>query len=448
MTVERLDPKTFGKFETLDHYARYVFASQFVPGKRVMDIACGLGYGAKLLRDAGASHVVAIDNSEEAITYAETHYGDEQIDYYCADAHSAANVVTGVFDVVVSFETIEHLERPSEFLGQCQRLAHRDTIFVLSVPNEAHLPSGCNPWHLHAFDYESFATLLRKHFESFTLIPQYFSTASIIDAVPDSEGADLTLGHTLMARFQAIPLKPYSYIAVCGLVEHIPEPNCIVHGPRFFSDMSQWVTELERAKTWLDEQRQTWMHTAEERATALADLKQEVTELERTKTWLDEQHQTWMHTAEERATALADLKQEVTELERTKTWLDEQRQTWMHTAEERATALADLKEELQQVLKTVEMTEHWAEQLLRVRAWLIEQREHQEVTLARQATQLAQALADVARCSEALSAITNSRGYRMLEWSRTKLLPFGTARGLMARSLLRWIYQSLRSNNP
>jgi SAM-dependent methyltransferase len=412
MTVERLDPKTFGKFETLDHYARYVFASQFVPGKRVLDIACGLGYGAKLLRDAGASHVVAIDNSEEAITYAETHYGDEQIDYYCADAHSVASVVTGVFDVVVSFETIEHLARPSEFLGQCQRLAHSDTILVLSVPNEAHLPSGCNPWHLHAFDYESFATLLRKHFESFTLIPQYFSTASIIDAVPDSEGADLTLGHTLIARFQAMPLQPYSYIAVCGLVEHIPEPNCIVHGPRFFSDMSQWVTELERAKTWLDEQRQTWMHTAEERATALADLKEEVTELERAKTWLDEQ-----------------------------------RQTWMHTAEERATALADLKEELQQVLKTVEMTEHWAEQLLRVRAWLIEQREHQEVTLARQATQLAQALADVARCSEALTVITNSRGYRMLEWSRTKLLPFGTARGLMARSLLRWISRSLRPNN-
>ena len=67
MTLERLDPRTHNKLETLDHYARYVFASQFVPGKRILDIACGFGYGAKLLRGAGACHVVAIDNSEEAI---------------------------------------------------------------------------------------------------------------------------------------------------------------------------------------------------------------------------------------------------------------------------------------------------------------------------------------------------------------------------------------------
>ena len=137
-----------------------------------------------------------------------------------------------------------------------------------------------------------------------------------------------------------------------------------MHGPGFFSDVSQWTLELDHAKTWLDEQRQAWMHTAEERAAAL-DLSAQrrgsmsnakrgctrqrdarplspnlsaqrrgsmsnakrgctrqrnarpLAELERAKTWLDEQCQAWMHTAEERAAALA-------ELERAKTWLDEQ----------------------------------------------------------------------------------------------------------------------------
>ena len=102
-----------------------------------------------------------------------------------------------MFDVIVSFETIEHLARPDEFLSQCQQVAHRNTIFVFSVPNEAHLPEEFNPWHVHAFDAESFSRLLRKHFESVTLIPQYFSTASVIDAFPDSDGTALTLGHTL-----------------------------------------------------------------------------------------------------------------------------------------------------------------------------------------------------------------------------------------------------------
>jgi SAM-dependent methyltransferase len=444
MAVERLDPKTFGKFETLDHYARYVFASQFVPGKRVLDIACGLGYGAKLLRDAGASHVIAIDNSEEAITYAETHYGDEQIDYYCADAHSAANVVTGVFDVVVSFETIEHLARPSEFLGQCQRLAHRNTIFILSVPNEAHLPSGCNPWHLHAFDYESFATLLRKHFESFTLIPQYFSTASIIDAVPDSEGADLTLGHTLIARFQAIPLQPYSYIAVCGLAEHIPEPNCIVHGPRLFSDMSQWVMELERGKTWLDEQRQTWMRTAEERATALAAIKEEMqqvlTTVEMTERWAEQllRARAWLieqceHQEVTLACQTAQLSEQKAMVTRQGTQLADQEVTLARQTAQLSEQKAMVTRQATQLAEYEATVTHQATQLAEY-----------EATVTRQATQLAQALADVARCCEVLSAITNSRGYRLLGWSRTKLLPFGTRRGCIARSLLRWISQGLR----
>src|SRR5262245_9155454 len=112
MAVERLDPQTHRAIEALDHYARYVFASQFVAGRRTLDVACGLGYGAKILADAGASAVVAVDRSNEAIAEAQLKYADRRITYRCVDAYALQTELVGVFDVIVSFETIEHLPDP------------------------------------------------------------------------------------------------------------------------------------------------------------------------------------------------------------------------------------------------------------------------------------------------------------------------------------------------
>lgn len=69
-----------------DHLERYKFASQFVKNKDVLDIACGVGYGTKFLKDNGALRADGVDKSLEAIDYAKTNYPADGINFFASDA--------------------------------------------------------------------------------------------------------------------------------------------------------------------------------------------------------------------------------------------------------------------------------------------------------------------------------------------------------------------------
>ncbi|ELR03136.1 hypothetical protein GMDG_08885, partial [Pseudogymnoascus destructans 20631-21] len=98
-------------------------------------MACGVGYGAKLLAEAG-HRVVAVDRSDEAIDYACEHYAHERVQYVCAEA--GAEAIGGAnFDAVVCLETLEHLEDPQPLLQEFCRAA---PILIASVPNEDQFP--------------------------------------------------------------------------------------------------------------------------------------------------------------------------------------------------------------------------------------------------------------------------------------------------------------------
>lgn len=116
-----------------DHVARYEFAArQLKPGSRVLDLACGVGYGSKILAEA-SHHVVAVDCSDEAIEYAQEHYAHERVSFHCQRADWIEGLEAGQFDAVVCFETIEHIEEPEPILSQFRRLA---PLLIASVPNE------------------------------------------------------------------------------------------------------------------------------------------------------------------------------------------------------------------------------------------------------------------------------------------------------------------------
>ena len=105
---ERMVPETSDRFTFWEHVYRYAFASRFVAGKRVLDIACGEGYGAAALQKAGASHVIGVDVSGDACVHALKRYG--------LDARPGSGeqipLADDSVDVVVSFETIEHVRNP------------------------------------------------------------------------------------------------------------------------------------------------------------------------------------------------------------------------------------------------------------------------------------------------------------------------------------------------
>lgn len=110
------------------HLERYFFAAGQVSG-RVLDAACGCGYGSKIMQDSG-SFVTGIDLEQDAIDYARKHYPGPE--YILADVTTfPAN-----YDCVVSLETIEHLPHPELALRQFRK-ARR---LVASTPNELNYP--------------------------------------------------------------------------------------------------------------------------------------------------------------------------------------------------------------------------------------------------------------------------------------------------------------------
>ena len=110
------------------HKARYEFAVDRVSGK-ILDAACGVGYGSKMLMDSG--QVTGIDICPEAIDYAREHYSGP--DYIL---HDIETWEAQKFDWVVSFETIEHLKRPELALSAFRA----SDKLIVSTPNEEVIP--------------------------------------------------------------------------------------------------------------------------------------------------------------------------------------------------------------------------------------------------------------------------------------------------------------------
>ena len=156
------------------HVSRYRFAGTFVRGKRVIDVACGTGYGSAMLAEAGAAHVVGVDVSEASVTIAQGRWKSENVEFLCRDAVTLVEI--GPADAVVSFETIEHLLQPEAFLEAVGAVLPGDGRFVVSTPERQNgtlddRPE--NPFHVREWNTQEFQGLLSHHFRRVTAFGQY-----------------------------------------------------------------------------------------------------------------------------------------------------------------------------------------------------------------------------------------------------------------------------------
>jgi 2-polyprenyl-3-methyl-5-hydroxy-6-metoxy-1,4-benzoquinol methylase len=157
-----------------EHLSRYLFAAQYIAGKRILDIACGRGYGTALLAEAGATQVVGVDISAQAVAEAKRVAGPRVAIQQADGIHLPFRNAS--IDVVVSLETIEHIQQANLFVGELRRVVASDGLLIISTPNAlytkpiAGMPH--NPYHVREFTPEQLVTVLGHDFSSVALLGQ------------------------------------------------------------------------------------------------------------------------------------------------------------------------------------------------------------------------------------------------------------------------------------
>jgi len=151
------------------HQAVYEWIAARVAGERVIDMACGEGYGSNVLA-ASAASVVGVDANPEAHEHARLRYRRGNLRFERDLVERFAEPA----DAVVFLQTIEHLQDPDAVLEHYRSLVgERGSVYV-STPNVLTLaPKGAersdNPWHVHEYRAEEFEQLCRRHFGSVAL---------------------------------------------------------------------------------------------------------------------------------------------------------------------------------------------------------------------------------------------------------------------------------------
>jgi 2-polyprenyl-3-methyl-5-hydroxy-6-metoxy-1,4-benzoquinol methylase len=151
----------------LRHMAAYRFAQPYVQGQRVLECGSGSGYGSAFLAHNGAQRVVGVDISEEAITFARQRYAAENLEFRSADI-THLDFPNGAFDVVTSFQVIEHVPDDAAFVRQIRRVLKASGVALISTPNKRtyspNTPGPENPFHVREYYLNQYQELLMPHF--------------------------------------------------------------------------------------------------------------------------------------------------------------------------------------------------------------------------------------------------------------------------------------------
>lgn len=186
-TGERFVPGAHGEI-WVEHWHRYHFASRWVAGKRVLDVACGEGYGSALLaRTAGS--VIGADISAEAIQHAKGAYAGVKNLSFVEAPCTRLPIPDGSIDVAVSFETIEHIDTHEEFLRELARVLAPDGILLMSCPNKLEYSDKRafkNEFHVKELYRDDLARAVGRHFPEIDWYGQRPTFFSLI--APEKEG--------------------------------------------------------------------------------------------------------------------------------------------------------------------------------------------------------------------------------------------------------------------
>jgi 2-polyprenyl-3-methyl-5-hydroxy-6-metoxy-1,4-benzoquinol methylase len=153
------------------HLAVYEWVGARVIGKRVLDMACGEGYGSAVLA-RGAQSVLGVDANPEAFEHARRRYARQNLRFERGMVESHGE--PGAYDAVVFLQTIEHVQEPPAVLRHLSSLLADGGVVYVSTPNVLTLAPGAaksdNPWHIVEYRAHEFDALCRTVFDHVELL--------------------------------------------------------------------------------------------------------------------------------------------------------------------------------------------------------------------------------------------------------------------------------------
>ncbi len=241
---ERFMPEWRGDTE-LEHLHRYQLTLELVAGKRVLDVASGEGYGSAILATR-AGHVIGVDLSPDAVEHARERYARPNLEFRQGSA-TAIPLEGGSVDVVVSFETLEHLPEHEEMLAELSRVLKPDGLLLLSTPDKHFYTDARrheNPFHVKELYREEFRALVTRYFPNVEFHFQRAMHASIITPEQPSltEGTSYTrddfTNKVVIEKGQITPLYLIAF-ASRGPLPKTPGPSTYETNPPAYGVVEQ-----------------------------------------------------------------------------------------------------------------------------------------------------------------------------------------------------------------
>ncbi len=182
-TGERCVPWTDDLQVVYEHYHRYALAARFTAGARVLDLACGEGFGPALL-GAGAREVVGVDIDPQTVEHAAAHYQRDNL-HFTVGSMIDPQLLDGAqpFDVITCFEALEHVEDQDTLVAVVRRLLAPGGLFLTSTPDVAvysHEHGNDNPYHVRELTEPEFRALLGGSFGHVAILRQNVAAGSLI----------------------------------------------------------------------------------------------------------------------------------------------------------------------------------------------------------------------------------------------------------------------------
>lgn len=248
-TGERYIPEMGGNIR-LEHVHRYLLARELTAGKRVLDIACGEGYGSAMLATV-ATHVFGVDVALEVVAHASSKYGRPNLDFRQGSCEAIPLRENSV-DVVVSFETIEHLERHDDMMREIRRVMSPDGLLIISSPDRREysgVVGNRNQFHLRELDRDEFEQLLRSHFRYVALAGQRVSGGSIvgpIDAPTETRFVTFPSSDADATGVQGLHAPVYLLALACDLPVPAMPVGLVDGGPlEWASDLASLLAKVQ-----------------------------------------------------------------------------------------------------------------------------------------------------------------------------------------------------------